>query len=186
MDDGEILALYAARSEQAISETRTKYGQYCIAIAYRILASVEDSQECVSDTWLAAWNSIPPARPERLQAYLGRITRNNALHRVRDAAAKKRGGGVVAVALSELDECVTSGDTPEDAMIRRELSESLSRFLSSQPKEKRVVFVLRYWYLYSVREIARKTGLRENTVSSILFRPRKQLKSHLEQEGVSL
>ena len=186
MDDAAILALYAARSEQAISETRTKYGQYCISIAYRILASIEDSQECVSDTWLKAWETIPPAKPDDLRAYLGRITRNNALHRLRDESRLKRGGGTVDIALSELDECVTSGDTPENALLRQQLSEAVNRFLRALPQQKRVVFVLRYYYLYSTKEIARKTGLRENTVSSILFRLRKQLKSHLEQEGVSL
>lgn len=184
MNDTEILALYEARSEQAIQETRTKYGTYCAAIAYRILESIEDSQECVSDTWLKAWNTIPPARPGNLQAYLGRITRNGALHRLREQRAKKRGGGSAALALSELDECVTDGETPEDALLRGQITEAVDRFLEGLSQEKRAVFLLRYWYFCSTREIARKTGMRENTVSSVLFRLRKQLKTHLEQEGI--
>ena len=186
MDDAEILALYFARSEQAIRETQAKYGWYCSSIAYRILSSLEDSQECVSDTWLKAWDTIPPAKPENLQAYLGKITRNNALHRLRAANTKKRGRDTASIALSELDECVSDGSTPEDDMIRKQLAESVNRFLGTLPREKRVVFVLRYWYMYSTKEIAGKMGMRENTVSSILFRLRKQLKTHLEQEGVAL
>ena len=186
MDDNDIIALYFTRSEQAIMETQTKYGWFCTSVAYRILASIEDSQECVSDTWLKAWDTIPPAKPKSLQAYLGKITRNNALHRLRAASTKKRGGNAVDLALSELDDCVSDGSTPEDALIRKQLSESVNRFLSALPRDKRVVFVMRYWYMYSTKEIAHKMGMRENTVSSILFRLRKQLKTHLEQEGVAL
>ena len=186
MEDEEILALYFARSERAIAETETKYGWYCKGVAYRILASFDDTQECVNDTWLKAWNAIPPAKPENLQAFLGKITRNGALHRLRASKARKRGGTSVSLALSELGECVSDGETPETAFLRRELSESLNRFLGKLSKEKRVIFVLRYWYLYSIKEIAQKMGMRENTVSSTLFRLRKQLKIHLEQEGVLL
>ena len=184
MDDSEIIRLYFARSEQAIRESRDKYGPYCAAIAYRILSSIEDSEECVSDVWQRAWDAIPPAQPTDLRAYLGRITRNLALSRVREAGAVKRGGTGVRLALDELRECVSDGDTPEDALLRRQISEAVNRFLEALPQEKRAVFVLRYWDLYSSAEIARKTGIREATVRSMLFRLRKLLKTHLEKEEV--
>ena len=186
MDDSGIIDLFFARSEQAIQEVRNKYGPYCSSVAIRILDSASDSEECVADTWMKAWETIPPARPENLQAYLGKITRNHALQRLRAANAKKRGGSSIDLALSELDDCVSDGDTPEDNLIRRQLSESINRFLKTLPAEKRVVFVLRYWYMYSIKEIASQTGMRESTVSSVLFRLRKKLKTHLEQEDISI
>lgn len=184
MDDSEIIRLYFDRSERAIGQTREKYGPYCAAIAYRILSSIEDTEECVSDTWQRAWDSIPPARPTDLRSYLGRITRNLALSRLREARAAKRGGTGVQLALEELGECVSAGDTPEDEILRRQLTEAVNRFLQTLTPEKRAVFVLRYWYLYSGAEIARKTGIRETTVRTMLFRLRKQLKTHLEKEEV--
>ena len=184
MDDSEIIRLYYDRSEQAIRETQAKYGPYCAAIAYRILASIEDSEECVSDVWQKTWASIPPAKPGNLRAYLGRITRNQALTRLREAGARKRGGTSVTLALDELSECVPAGESPEDALLRRQLSEAVNRFLETLPQEKRAVFVLRYWYLYTGAEIARKTGVRESTVRAMLHRLRRQLKSHLEKEEV--
>ena len=186
MGDDEILDLYFKRSEQAIDATQEKYNWYCTSIAYRILASIEDSQETVNDTWLRAWELIPPARPGNLQAFLGKITRNIALNRLRHETAQKRGGSAYILALSELEDCVTNGTTPEDALLRQQTVAAINRFLKGLPKERRVVFVLRYWYLYSTKEIAFKMGLRENTVSSMLFRLRKQLKTHLEQEGIVL
>ena len=184
MDDVGIIRLYFDRSEQAIRESRDKYGPYCTAIAYRILSSIEDSEECVSDVWKRAWDAIPPAQPADLRAWLGTVTRNLALSRLREAGAARRGGTSIRLALDELHECVSDGDTPEDEIIRRQLSESLNRFLGRLPQEKRAVFVLRYWHLYSATEIARKTGIREPTVRSMLFRLRKQLKVHLEKEDV--
>ena len=184
MDDESIISLFFERSEQAISEVKDKYGWACTSIAYRILSSIEDSEECVSDALLCAWNTIPPERPAYLKAYLEKITRNQAIMRKRSMQAEKRGGGAYDLALSELRNCITDGTTPEDVLLQRQIGEAISRFLHSQPKEKRVIFVLRYWYLYSSREIAARMGLREGTVRSTLFRLRKQLKTHLEQEGV--
>lgn len=184
MDDSEIIRLYHDRSEQAIGETQRKYGRYCASIAYRILSSLEESEECVSDVWQRAWEAMPPARPQNLQAYLGRITRNLALMRLRSARTARRGGGSVELALSELGDCVSDGDTPENELLRRQLSEAVNRFLSALPAQKRAVFVLRYWYLYTAREIARKTGIRENTVRTMLFRLRRQLRTHLEKEDI--
>ena len=184
MDDESILALFFARSERAISEAKDKYGRACASVAYRILSSREDSEECVSEALLCAWNAIPPERPAHLRAYLEKITRNRAIMRLRSRQAQKRGGGAYDLALSELRDCVTDGDTPEDALLKRQIGESVSRFLHGQPEEKRVAFVLRYWYFCSTGEIATRLGLREGTVRSMLFRLRKQLKAHLEQEGI--
>ena len=184
LDDSEIIRLFFDRSEQAIALTREKYGPYCAAIAYRILSSIEDTEECVSDTWQRAWEAIPPAQPADLRAYLGRITRNLSLTRLREIRAVKRGGTSIQLALEELGECVSPGDTPEDEMLRRQLAEAVNRFLQTLPREKRAVFVLRYWYLYTGAEIARRTGIRETTVRTMLFRLRRQLKTHLEKEEV--
>lgn len=185
MDDRELVSLYLARSEEAIRQTQLRYGSFCAAIAYRILGSIDDAEECANDTLLRAWDSIPPAQPENLGAYLGKITRNLALMRKRAAQRQKRGGGNVELALSELGEIV-GGHSPETELAKKELCESIDRFLATLPQEKRVIFVLRYWYLYSTAEIARKIGCREGSVSSILSRLRKQLKTHLEQEGFQL
>lgn len=133
MDDSEIIRLFFDRSEQAIALTREKYGPYCAAIAYRILSSIEDTEECVNDTWQRAWEAIPPAQPADLRAYLGRITRNLSLTRLRETRAVKRGGTSVQLALEELGECVSAGDTPEDEMLRRQLAEAVNRFLQTLP-----------------------------------------------------
>jgi RNA polymerase sigma-70 factor (ECF subfamily) len=186
MDDSKIIDLYWARSELAISATAQKYGTYCQTIAYRILNQTEDSEECVSDTWLKAWNAIPPARPDCLRAFVGKITRNLALNRLRQDHTMKRGGQVVAIALDELKECVSTGDSPEDALENKRISESVNRFLGTLSTEKRVAFVLRYWYLCPIEEIAQKMNLKEAKLKSMLFRLRKQLKTHLEQEDILL
>lgn len=184
MEDSRIVALYEARREEAVSESAAKYGVYCTSIAFHILRQAEDSEECVSDTWLRAWNAIPPDRPVRLRAYLGKITRNLALNRYRQEHARKRGGGMVAVTLSELRDCVAEGCGLEEAVLERELGDAVNRFVAGLSTQKRTAFILRYYHLLTVREIAARMELRESTVKSILLRLRKQLKSHLEQEGI--
>lgn len=184
MDDQEIISLYNQRSEQAIVASQMKYGIYCQSIAYNILRQTEDSEECVNDTWLYTWDAIPPEQPRNLKAYLGKITRNLALNRYRDKHSLKHGGGNVDLALSELQDCIAGDPTPEEALLDGMLEESINRFLDGLPKEKRVIFVLRYHYLYTTREISETVGTKENNVKSILFRLRKQLKTHLRQEGI--
>lgn len=186
MDDNKIIALYFLRSEMAISATDAKYGAYCHSIAYRILNHQQDSEECVNDTWLRAWETIPPTHPDNLRGFLGKITRNAALNRLREQNSEKRGGKVLMESLEELRECVSDGNLVEHTVEQRLLTECVSRFLAAQPQEKRVAFVLRYWYMYSLQEIAEKLGLSESKVRSMLFRLRKQLKVQLEQEGVYL
>ena len=184
MDDREIVGLYLARNEQAIAATELKYGTYCRRIAQRILERAEDSEECVNDAWLSLWEAIPPASPENLGAFVGRVTRNLALNRRRAWNAKKRGGGVVELALEELGDCIAGRDLVEEHLENRELARSIDRFLERLSREKRVVFVLRYWHFRSISEISAQTGIRQGTVKSMLCRLRRELKHHLEQEGM--
>lgn len=182
MEDSQIIALYFTRSEQAIQETDRKYGPYCFQIANGILSNPEDGEECVSDTYMTAWKSIPPNRPARLAPFLGKITRHIALDRWRRRFARKRGGGEVQLALEELEDCVPVKDTPEDALCRKEFREGLNRFLGSLPEQERIIFVSRYWYLRSVREISQKTGLPEGNIKTRLFRTRSKLRTFLSEE----
>lgn len=186
MDDWQIIALYNERSEAALSETSAKYGKYCRTIAYNILYNEEDSEECVNDTWLRAWEAIPPQYPNRLSAFLGKITRNLALNRYKQNAAKKRGGGQTMLVLEELAECVPGTDGTEEVVEEALLVEVLNRFLADLPAEKRKMFLRRYWYLSSVKEIAEDFNLGESNVKMTLLRIREQLKSVLEKEGITL
>lgn len=186
MEDSEIIGLYWRRSEEAISATEEKYGGYCAAIAARILCDTEDAKECVNDTWLAAWNAIPPQKPERLRAYLGRLTRNLSLNRAKAAAAEKRGAGQRELALAELEECVPDPRGVEEAVEEQELTQAINRFLYAQSLPRRNIFIRRYWYLVPIRELAGENGMSEQAMTSLLFRMRGQLKRFLEQEGILL
>ena len=186
MEDSEIVALYWSRSEQALAESARKYGAYCRSVACRILDSPEDGEECVNDVWLRAWETIPPRRPDRLGAFLGRIARNLALNRLRQRSAEKRGGGEVPAALEELAECVPAAGGVEQALEDRELAALLNRFLAGLKPEARRLFVGRYWYLCPVRELAEEYGCGESKVKMSLLRTRKQLRQVLETEGVVL
>ena len=181
-DDQKIIELYVGRSEQALSETAGKYGRYCLSIAYGILQSHEDAQECVSDAYLTAWNAIPPRRPADLGTYLGKITRNLSIDRLRTRNRDKRGGGEVPLALEELEEVVAGSDSPENEAVRKELTAALNRFLAGLTQQERYVFVRRYWYLDSLGDIAEKTGLSGSKVASMLFRLRGRLKKQLIKE----
>ncbi len=183
MEDKQIIDLYLQRDDHAITETKVKYGTYCTSIAYNILESIEDTEECVSDTWLQAWNAIPPQLPQCLRAFLSRITRNLALNRHSERSRIKRGGGQVLLALEELGQCADPGPGPEESLLSKELSESISRFLRTLPARERNIFVGRYYYLYSVAEIARRLGLKANYTANILLRTRIKLRSHLQKEG---
>lgn len=186
MEDEKILDLYWARSESAIKETDIKYGPYCRTISMNILHSAEDAEECVNDTWLNAWNAIPPKRPGKFAAFLGKITRNLSLNRFKRSHAEKRGMGQTPLVLAELEGCIASTQTVEQASDEKLLTESIDRFLEGLPPMKRKVFVRRYWYLSPIGEIARQYGMSESKVTSLLFRLRGQLKSHLEKEGIML
>ena len=186
MDDSAIIALYRARSEEAIRETDRKYAGFCGAIAYGILRSKEDSEECVSDTWLKTWEAIPPKEPSSLKAFVGRITRNLSLDRYRARCTEKRGGGEVPLALEELGDCVSREDTMLSQLEAARMTKSIGDFLRALPKGKRDVFLLRYWYLESLAEIAEETGCTESKVKTDLYRTRRKLKQHLETEGFQL
>ena len=186
MEDRRIVELYWERNEEAIAASSAKYGGYCCRIALRILASREDAEECVGDTWLRAWDAMPPSRPERLDTFLGRITRNLSLDRWRALHARKRGQGQAELALEELGECLGAPETVEQAAEAAALAESLDRFLEALPQEKRVLFVRRYWYLCSVEELAAWSGRRRGTVAASLFRLREALREHLEKEGFTV
>ena len=186
MEDTTIIELYWRRSEAAIPATAEKYSAYCASIARGILGSPEDTEECLNDTWLGAWNAIPPHRPAFLAAFLGKITRNLAINRRQAARAEKRGGGTLPAVLEELEEIVSGTQSPEDALVRQELLDAIGGFLSAQPVRKRQLFVMRYFETASVSELARRFGMRENAVSMALGRLRKQLKAHLLERGFDL
>lgn len=186
MEDKQIIDLYMQRDESAITETASSYGGYLLSIAFNILYSKEDSDECVNDTYMKAWNVIPPNSPKSLRCFLGRITRNLALNIVEMKSAFKRGSGQAYAALEELEECIPSGESVEEKYDEKALIAILNSFLKSLPQKTRVVFVKKYWYMDSVKGIAASTGLTESNVKAILMRTREKLKETLEREGVTL
>ncbi len=182
MEDREIVALYWARSEDAIGETAKKYGAYLTKIARNILGDPGEAEECVSDSYLGAWNAMPPHRPGVLSTFLGKITRRISIDRWRRQHAEKRGGGELTLALEELSECVSDGRSVEDELERRELTRRFQRFLDALPETERTVFLSRYWYMEPVKEIARRLGFSESKVTSMLCRTRKKLRDALAKE----
>lgn len=186
MDDQEIIQLYLARDQRALSATARKYGNYCAAIARNILGNQEDVEECVNDTYLKAWNSIPPTVPTMLSAFLARITRNLAFNKYKHDHVRKRGQGEVAVVLDELAECVSGSQNVEQEIDRRELVAAIQVFLDGLTAQKRNIFVCRYWYSDSISSIAKRYGMTENHVSVILNRTRFQLKTYLTERGYLL
>lgn len=186
MKDQEIIDLYWRRDEAAISATADTYGKYCYCIAYNILHNNEDADECVNDTWLNAWESIPPQKPNRLATYLGKITRNLSLNRYSLRTAQKRGMGQVELTLSELEECVPAQTDLEQIVDEMVLVDAIEAFLHAQSRTARSIFIGRYWYLYPIRELADAYRMSESKVVSLLFRMRNKLKLHLEKEGICL
>ena len=184
MEDHQIVALYWARSETAIAETEIKYGRYCRYIADNILHSEQDTEECVNDTYQKAWETIPPKKPELLSAYLGKLTRNLAINRSLHENAQKRKPGLTVI-LEEAEECIPD---PSQADITDELHlrQAINTFVASLPKETRIVFVRRYWYMSSVRDIAADLGMTQSNVKVMLMRTRKKFKEYLEREGISV
>ena len=183
MEDNQIVELYWNRGEDAIAETAKKYGKYCYSIAYRILSDARDAEEAVNDTYMGAWNSMPPHRPSVLSTFLGKLTRRISISRWRERRADKRGGGQLPVAMEELAEALSAPDTPEQVVEARELTAAIDRFLSSLPEEERDLFVCRYWFLAPIAELGGKFGFSQSKTKSALFRTRSKLKAHLEKEG---
>ena len=184
MEDRKIVDLYWARDERAIAESDMKYGAFCHALANRILSQQEDAEECVSDTWLRSWNTVPPQRPERLQQFFAKITRNLAFDRWRLLHAGKR--SAVTVALEELEECLAAPGGVEEPLRQKELSEALRRFLTGLSPRDRGVFLRRYFFVEATGEIAARFGLSETNVLTILSRTRKKLKEQLQKEGFDI
>ena len=185
MDDQRIIELYFERNEQAIEETQKKYGAYCHTVASAILTDMRDAEECVNDTYLHAWNAIPPTRPNIFSAFLAKITRNLALTRYRANHRQKQGGGSIPLALEELQNVLpdpTGGNLADDVHLR----DTLNAFLRGLPATSRDLFLRRYWFLHSISQIAAETGMKESRVKMILLRTRERLREHLLREGIEL
>ena len=185
MEDTAIIDLYWARSQQAIAASEEKYGSYCHTIARRILDQEEDAEECVNDTWLRAWNAMPPQRPGCLRAFFAALTRNLSLDRWRERRAEKRGGGL-EVLLSELEDCLPAAGGVEEEVEAGELARAIDRWLDGLDRPDRTAFLRRYWYGQRVDQVARQAGCSPNTMTKRLGRLRDSLRRALEQEGISV
>ena len=183
MDDSAIINLFFARSEEAIKEAQKKYCDYCYYIAYGILGNREDAEECVNDTFLSAWETIPPNKPEYLGAYLGKISRNLSIDRVKALSSQKRGAGMVPLDISDLEGVIFQKGSVWDDIDEKVLIGIINSFLAEQKKLYRIVFVQKYWYLLEIQKIAELNGISESKATSILHRLRKKLRKRLEKEG---
>lgn len=184
MEDSQIVELYWRRDEAAIAQTQQIYGNYCRVIACNILQDPQDAEEVVNDTYSAAWNTIPPHRPEMLSTFLGKITRRLALKKRRELTAEKRGGGEVALAFDELEECVPVQGGPEPELETKELALHIDAFLASLSAPRRRVFLCRYWYFDSIGDICQRFGYSQSKVKMMLKRTRESLNDYLKKEGV--
>lgn len=186
MRDEEIIALYFARDEQALVSTDAKYGPYCFSLARSILVSPEDAEETVNDTYLKAWQAIPPKKPTVLRLFLAKITRNLAFSRWRNLNAQKRGCGELPLVLEELETCVGSSDDVGAALDAKELTRVIAAFLDTLPKQEQNIFLRRYFFVEDAQTIAKRYGLRRDAVNQSLSRTRKKLKAHLIREGYAV
>lgn len=186
MQDEKIVSLYWAREEQAITETQKQYGNYCFCIAQNILRDERDAQEIVNDTWQKAWQAIPPERPRLLSAFLGKITRNLSLNRFKALGTQKRGGGEMTLVFEELDACIPTSENTEQAVEQKVILKCINAFLWGLPERDCNLFLARYWYALSLKEMSAKFSISENHLKTILFRLRAKLKNHLEREGALL
>ncbi len=185
MEDGAIIDLYWQRSERAIEETRAKYGGYCYTISYNLLRSHEDAEETVNDTYHAAWNAMPPEKPQSLRAWLGKVVRNLSLKRWQHDHRQKRDAGLTAL-LEELGDCLPAAVTVERQLEARELSAALDDWLAGLGKTDRQLFVRRYWYGVPLQELARERKLPPARLAQKMLRLRQSLRKALEKEGISL
>ena len=183
MDDNDIVELYWKRDERALQYSEKKYKAYCLKIADNILNNREDSEECVNDALLVAWNEIPPKRPGSFRLFLARITRNGAINRLKSYTAKKRHGGDANMAIEELSETVAGGTDVEGEVIAGELKECIGKFVDGLSVREGDVFTRRYFFTESIEEISKAYGLTGHAVSVILDRTRKKLRTHLVKEG---
>ena len=184
MEDTHIIALYNARDEDAIRASDEKYGKLCYAIAENILKNPPDSEECVSDTYLAAWNSMPDERPVYLGAFLSKIVRRISINKYRSSHTQRRGGA--GELIDELTDCIPSDYSLETEYDNKRLAEALNAFLLSLDEQKRYIFIRRYYYSDAVADIAKKLGAGEGKIKSVLFRVRGELRKFLEKEGFAI
>ena len=184
MEDSKIVDLYWQRSEQAVPETAAKYGSYCRTIAYNILSDAQDAEECVNDTYLKAWNSMPTNRPSRLAPYLGKLSRWISLTRLRERNALRRGGGEVSLVLDELSEALPGREDIQKTVELKELGEAVRRFLAGIDETEAQVFLARCWYMAPIAEIADRFGFPESKINSMLHRTRQKLLRFLKEEGL--
>ena len=185
MEDRQIIELYFQRNETAITETANKYGAFCHKIAMNILSIREDAEECVNDTYHSVWNQIPPTNPNSFRAFLGRITRNLSISRFRTLHAQKRYAGMELM-LSELEECIPTQNTIERTIESKELTGYINKWLTTLPEQDTTLFLRRYWYGDSVKDLAKKTNTTAAKMAQTMLRLRKSLKAYLEQKGVTL
>lgn len=183
MEDSAIIQLYFDRDERAIGYTDEKYGPLCTRIAWNIVCCREDAEECVNDTYHAAWRAIPPQRPASLRAFLTRITRNFAISRLRQEEAQKRGGGQL---LSELSDCLPDRNTPEKACELHVLTATIARWLDGLRPDERALFIRRYYFADDLKTLAELCGQTEKQLAQRMFRLRKRLRQTLEKEGIAV
>lgn len=183
MDDQSIVELYLQRDENAIKESRNKYEAYCYRIAMNILSVAEDVEECINDTWISVWNRIPPVIPKSLKAFLGKLVRDISLSRYRAVHAKKRYNGMELI-LDELAECIPSGQDIQESLEQKELSGTVNGWLDSLPQEDRVLFVKRYYYGETVKQLSEMQSCTENQMAQKMMKLRNKLKAHLLSGGV--
>ncbi len=182
-EDSDIIRRFFDRDESALSDVNRKYGSYCSTIARNILGNEQSAEECANDTLMRLWESIPPAKPRYLPAFVGKIVRNIALNAIRHETALKRGGGEIDIILDEAEEIISCGDSVELTTQRHEIMAAVNDWLGTIPAKKRAVFVLRYWHCKSVSEVAQCVGMSQTNVENVLKRERKKLVEYMKQRG---
>lgn len=182
LSDKEIVSLFNERNEKAISAVSLKYGSYCETVVRNILHDPQDTEECLNDTWLRAWESIPPEKPNNLGGFLVKIAKNISLNRYSLEHTQKRGNGEIPLVMDELSECVPDNNNVEKTFEQKLLTDAVNEFLKTLPPEKRDIFVLRYWYCLPVAEVARKVGASRSNTAVILSRTRRSLAAYLKKK----
>ena len=186
LEDEKIIALYFERNENAIAQTKIKYGKYCHKVAYNVLHNDEDTEECVNDAYLDAWKSIPPHKPKKLSVFLGAITRRIALDRFRNLTAAKRGGTETDASLNELEECVPYGKSIDEHLETKAIARVISAFLRKLPETEATLFIRRYFHFESVKELSEYFGFGESKTKMMLKKIREKLREELEKEDIFL
>ncbi|MCM1059811.1 MAG: sigma-70 family RNA polymerase sigma factor [Eubacterium sp.] len=186
MEDSEIIRLFQMRNEEAVAELSKKYGRYCRVIADNVLKNVSDAEECINDVFLKVWDSIPPAEPKVLSAYVARIAKNTALDRYDRSRSVKRGSGISSVSFDELGDLISGTGSVEANVENKELLAAINNFLAEQPKKKRLLFLGRYWHYFGISELAGIFAMTEHNVTVTLGRIRKKLKAYLLKRGFDI